>query len=532
MNKACRKISNAFLTAGPDSSEDGVSILAAIMALLILSALGIAIISIVNMEKMIGINIFNTTQCLYTAEAGIDRAIRSVMDDAAAVQTGNPSHNGYYGSPAIDATRALSKGTGRVKNKNNALIYGNGYCRLISSQKMFCRFSHDTAAVTVSDFQQAINLAGSRISRVEIGCRFRRKRGRGRLLIEYETGSGSGSTHAYWDSRKWRTSYLDITGDRVWTWDSIIDPAFKITATADVSCSRRRGRVTYDVDYLFLKVTCSIDASTEPWYSSWRMQDDKGTPRTVNMSLDGGRISRMPVYDEAGKVNINYARKPFMRYLFKECGIAGGDANAIASEIVSIRSTTLFDRIEGLKSLNRMTDDYYRMIRDYVTVYSWANGHARRPSGSRPPVNINTAPGMVLRALFDPLGLDTGDPARLTSDIITRRNSSPFTCMYTSNPDITDDFAGFIDSRSYLSSSEKKRIKENCDASSTKWNGSNLVSAELCYCSTCFSVVSTGTFQNSSRSVKRVFENHDVDNDGIFNIHAHKTLNYWKEITD
>jgi len=531
MRNICRIVKYLNRIDTPDSQQ-GVSILAAIMALLILSTLGIAIITMVNMGKMISTNTFCASQSLYSAEAGIERGIRAVRDDAISTQTSNPSQDGFNGISGMDAASATALGSGTVTNQSGSLQYGGSKCRLKASQFLACLWLHTTASVSVNNFYQAVNLRNSRINKVEIGCRFRRTGGSGTVEIQYETGGATGATTASWDSSAWTTNYLDITADRTWTWDTINDSSFKITATASPSCSGWMGNITCEIDYLFIRITCNVDAVTEAWYSTFRNKDDIGSAITVSLAVGSSMVSQMPVYDEAEKVNINYATQTLMRYLFEECGVSSGDANTIASGIVTSRGSSLFDSIEEVKKVSSMTDSNFTLVKDYITVYSWINTDAQRPSGSRAPININTAPRPVLKAVLGPLGLGSSDISQLAADIITQRNTAPFTCMHTTDPNTTTDFADFTDARSYLSSSEKNAIKENCDASLTSWNGSNVVTTEFCYCSKVFSVVSTGAAQNSSRTVKRVFEAIDDDSDGIFNIHRHSILNCWKEISD
>ena len=87
----------------------------------------------------------------------------------------------------------------------------------------------------------------------------------------------------------------------------------------------------------------------------------------------------------------------------------------------------------------------------------------------------------VLEAVFDPLGLGATDPATLASAIITRRATTPFSSMISSNPaDTSSRFARFLDTQTaYLTATEiSLRSSENCDASlynrtqTLSWTGS------------------------------------------------------------
>ena len=99
--------------------------------------------------------------------------------------------------------------------------------------------------------------------------------------------------------------------------------------------------------------------------------------------------------------------------------------------------------------------------------------------------------------------------------------------MYSSDPNVTADFADFVDARGYLNNAEADAVKENADASSQVWSGSNVVTTEFCYSSNVFSIIATSKVENTSNTMKRV-----VEDDGTFDITANwgPTLNYWREL--
>ena len=123
---------------------------------------------------------------------------------------------------------------------------------------------------------------------------------------------------------------------------------------------------------------------------------------------------------------------------------------------MTYRGSNLFDTVEEVQNVSGMTTAYYDLIKNYVTVYSWVNPNVQRTAGSRAPININTAPVQVLEAVFDPLGLGATDPATLASAIITRRATTPFSSMISSNPaDTSSGFARFLDTQTaYLTATE------------------------------------------------------------------------------
>jgi hypothetical protein len=292
------------------------------------------------------------------------------------------------------------------------------------------------------------------------------------------------------------------------------------------------GNRTAWIDYLCIWLTMKNDAVTEPWYTTFK--DAAGNPITVNLPLGNGVVETMPIDDEAGKVHVNYATQSLLRYLMVECGIADATANTLATNIVAYRGSNWFDSIEEVMQVTGMTTAYYDLIKNYITVYPWVNPNVQRPVGNRAPININTASRQVLEAIFDPLGLGATDPASLASAIITRRATTPFSSMISSNPDdASSSFGRFVDTQAYLTAAERNTVKENCDASfynltqTTSWTGGNVTTTEFCYYSTAYSVTATGKVKNSTRQAKRVFED-----DGTFNITAiwGPTLNYWREV--
>ncbi len=554
-----------------DSS--GVSLITALMALLVLSALGLGILSLNRMEQFVSINMMDSTAALYIAEAGIQRAVRAVRDDTdASVQTADPTQNGFHGSPSVDADSAAAVTGGAdasVLNEQNATDYNGSACRLESvgrgggggsgwGEPGLPGTPGDTAAVSVSDYLQQVNLKGSRLKAIVIGCRYRRGAysGSGTFNIGYELSGSPGPTSATWSlPSSWTTQYLDITSDRSWGWGDLNNLALTAEVVADAGESGGAGGwggggggsgadnyYDADVDYLFCRITHEIDASTEPWYSTFRNLDDDGTPKTVNVALGRGAVERMPVYDEAGKVHINYATADLMESLFEKCGISSPDAASLAGQIVSYRGSTLFATVSQIKQVAGMTDEYFDLIKDYVTDYSWENTAVERPAGTRAPVNINTAPRIVLEALFDPVpGITAFEAQDLADDILSFRNSTPFVCIHTSDPTVTSSFEYFLRTVcTYLTTQQRTDILENADGSGEDdWDNdsvpdtvttSNVTTTEICFFSKRFSVHSAASIQGrSTRTVKRVFEDFDEDGDGIFTIPAHTSLNFWQD---
>jgi H2-forming N5,N10-methylenetetrahydromethanopterin dehydrogenase-like enzyme len=76
---------------------------------MVVSVLGLAMISMLaNMGSMIAINQLAGIQAFYIAEAGIERAIREIRDDASITQTTDDTAAGYCVTPCLDGYSATS----------------------------------------------------------------------------------------------------------------------------------------------------------------------------------------------------------------------------------------------------------------------------------------------------------------------------------------------------------------------------------------------------------------------------------------
>jgi DNA uptake protein ComE-like DNA-binding protein len=499
---------------------------------MMISVLGISIISMTNIGNMVASNQLTASRAFYIAEAGIERAVRAIRDDTSTTQTANPAADGYCAIICLDGYQYTGAGG---SNYDYALFYGSTDLSSTTNHtatNRYCTLNSTNDYVIAYDFQQRFNLMGTPILSMEIGIRVSKSSSGGTdpvLQLSYTLNGSSytnvGSPITVSNSAWGAPQFFTISPTPAWS--ALNGTNFRIRATQTNTASRNSS-----IDYLCIRITAKIDAITEPWYATFK--NASGNPVTVNIPLSSGVVESAPIDDEHGKVHLNYASQSLLHYLMFECGIADATANTLATNIVTYRGSNWFDTVEELQQVSGMTTAYYDLIKDYVTVYSWVNSNVQRTTGSRAPININTAQRQVLEAVFDPLGLGASDPATLASAIITRRATTPFSSMISSNPaDTSSGFARFLDTQTaYLSAAEISYIRENCDASlynrtrTASWNNSNVTTTEFCYSSKVYSVTSTGKVQNAYRITKRVFED-----DGTFTITSGAlTLNYWKEL--
>jgi len=308
----------------------------------------------------------------------------------------------------------------------------------------------------------------------------------------------------------------NITGSL--TWQDIMSSGFRLRAR------RTAGTRSINLDSMYLRVTYGIDTLKEPWST--------GGYAAFPITLSGGTIEAIAITDEESKVHLNYASQALLSNLLDNLGIASADTKA--DNIVSYRGAALtnpFDTVEELQRVTGITAQDYNTIKNYVTAYSFTNTNVYRPTGPRAPININTAPFEVLKAVFDPINLSGNDPASIANSIIAFRNSTPFTCFYSSNPAVTTDFYDFIDSLGYLTSAQQNRVIDNCDPSYlvpvSGYAGQNCLTTEFCYASNVFYIDVLVRYNNRDFHVKTLRGN---DGSKEFKTYtADPTLSGWRK---
>lgn len=419
---------------------------------------------------------------LYIAEAGVERAVRAIRDDVTSTtQTGTADMrgSGTSGSVSIsnpDQMRYIDGSTATINNNS------------------------DDARLSSFD----LNYPNTRITSVLLGVRASRASGGtgATIQVSYTTNGSfpqAGNTALTQALTTTLTTYTaSITSDRTWTWPTINSSNFIMRAV------RTAGNRDINIDAMFLRVTYEIDTNTEAWYT--------GSYVTLPINLNGGTVDSITIADEAGKVHLNTASQSLLRYLMVRLGTADATANTVATNIVTYRSTNNFDSVEEVQLVTGMTSDIYNAIKDYVTVYSYINSSAARPTGNRAPININTAPVQVLGAVFDALSLGSGDATSLANDIVTQRAIAPFTCFYSSDSSVTTDFYDFARGRSYLSTAgdpdEQDMVLDNADASSlvpvSGSTGFNAVTTEFCYDTSAFKVTSVASLKSRAFRIQEM----------------------------
>ena len=438
-------------------------------------------------------------KALGLAEAGLERGIREIRDDVlTTTQVGTADLRG------ADTSLCVSIGT-------------PANMRYIDTAVATINANTDQAILRTFDS----NYTNTRIKSIELHARAARS-GSGTnptMRVSYTT---DGVIYTIAITQTLTSTTLtdfsaDITG--ALTWQMIMSPNFRLRAT------RTAGTRNISLDSMFLRITYEIDTNTENWAT--------GSFVAFPITLGDGTIDSISISAEQGKVHLNTASQSLLRYLMQERGIASATANTLATRIVNYRNAKLFDSVEELKNVSGITNAYYDLLKDFISVYSFINTYVTRPSGARAPININTAPREVLEALFDPLGLAAADPASLAADIITRRATIPFTCFYSANAAVTSDFYDFVYSRGYLTATERNRVLDNADASSlipvSGFAGYNAATTEFSYDTDAFTIDSIGSVGGISRKARTII--HDDGNRYLTTSVSDTTpKKYWREM--
>ncbi len=397
------------------------------------------------------------------ADAGIEKAVRVIMDDKApnsASGTADLRGEDTSGSISIgspDRVRYFADGNATINNNSD-----ESHLRIFDS-----------------------NYTNANIVSLYLGVVASRPNGGTGATIEvsYTTNgvlpqAGNTILTQVLTTTSLNDYYANITPDRTWLWNTIMSSNFILRAR------RVAGDKNINLDTLFLRATYDIDTFKESWAT--------GSYASFPITLGSGTIQSITITDEERNVHLNYASLALLQNLLTNLGIS--NASTKATNIVNYRGAGLtnpFNSVEELQQVTGITAPDYSTIKNYVTVYSFVNTNVYRLSGPRAPININTASFEVLKAVFDQItGLGAGDSTRLANDITSFRNSTPFTCFFSSDTSVTTDFYDFIDNLSYISNTERNRIQDNCDPSSlVPWSGFggyNCLTTEFCYASSVF----------------------------------------------
>ncbi|MBL7091806.1 MAG: general secretion pathway protein GspK [Candidatus Omnitrophica bacterium] len=482
-------------------------------------------------------------EAFWLAEGGAQYGCWAVKDDrVAAYQTSDPTANGYCGAVYLEG----------YQSDGLDILYGSDYDRACFHGKSFTdlTFYYATlrnivnAEVQIYDFQQRYNLIGTRIKKLEIVLRARKglKGGINPLIqLQYTVNGGTswtnvGSVIEIDNTTVEAESYRYVEMPMPTSWSYFINS----NNTRICALRTNAGNRQCLVDWLALRVTVEVDALTEPWGS--------GSYETFPYMLGNGTIESVMISDESSKLHLNYAGQTVLQYLAEECGFTTPQAQAFAQRVINYRATQYFNYVEEIMQLPGATREFYDMIKDYVTVYSWVNNQVTRPADSRAPVNINTADAKVLKAIFRTT-LTTAQADTLANYIITQRAIAPFTHMCSTYAYQNADSKSFLYYIANLggATSDVLAVAENADASfynrtlTNSWNGNNESATEFCYYTNTFLITAEGQNGIIQRTVRTIYgETYDYTNfypgpTGTFALATYigETAHpYWREVRE
>ncbi|NQT06969.1 MAG: hypothetical protein HQ575_05455 [Candidatus Omnitrophica bacterium] len=539
----------------------GVSIIFAVFVLLVLSVLALAIFSMISSDISSAVMGVNSSRALYVADAGIEIGAQAINYDVAATDGNNtttPSNNGYCGVFYIEGYNYGS--TGMCVAPENACLHGVDWNNANTTQTALIGPTAGSSLV-LWDFKQRRNLIGGRIVNLEMRIRARRVNIPGIpgppitpiVALQYTLdGEANWNEIAQLniDNNGWSPAAYRVFGFPMVLavdWNLLMNSSgsnFRIRAMV-----MNNGNMNCEVDWLSLRATVEVDSYLEPWSTS-----GKGyyLPKGINfpVSLGGATLDYITVVDEAGKINLNYSITdttvmpkiiPVLKYLMETVGVS--DPTGLAQTITArVGSGQLFSSIEELKDPGgiKMEADDFNKIKPYITVYSWVNNSGTRPGiviepKARAPININTANTVVLSAVFKCSTDDAFLIEWLVTDIMSRRESQPFTHMFSSyatqaaTRDLTS-FAGYIQllidgggGRMFTVSqiSALEQIRGNADATYynktvlpanppppvgyNDWTEVSTPVVEFCYSSNAFAIRAEAKSKDVSRLVRSIY---------------------------
>ncbi len=458
---------------------------------------------------------FYSAQSLAEAESAAELAMREIrLEKNGPLQSTSPFTRSF-GSGTSGFDGGNTTGSDAASDPDDALNY-NG------SQEKFCNLNNAHPLLRINDFSSLGAFAGSAAVSLSLYIKQRRQGGVSDVDVSYSTDGGGSWTYLF--------TFQPTTG-----WQFLSPVALPVNwptvnpANVSIKLEKVTSGGACNVDYIGVyngSGGTPIDTNTEPWRSNSYV--------TLPKNFSGGQITQIVTEDESGKINLNTANQTTLQSLLTAYGIDSATASTVAASIIDYRNTNVFFKnVEELLKVSGMTSaiynaeaadpesafnnsNGYRKFYQDCTVASWINRYALRPAAQRAPVNINTASTEVLKAVFGPLVttyLSAANRDQLIIDIRAQRaaatfpTTAPFSLMYTSYDVATNQFAAFIDARSYLSATEKLNIQENADPSSKNWASAlpsgACLSTEFCHLSNVFMIQGKGQYPATGSFVER-----------------------------
>ncbi len=513
-------------------NQHGISILLAVIALMMLSALGLGILSLTTTESLTATNLHDHTYALYLAEAGIERAINAVKNVSVSGNTYNAAADPYYQFNHDDSNPL------DTSSPNETWDHGSNSCLVGSNADDTVTIYKDKRMNVTGffDFQQSEIQEATLTGPIDIIVRGKWEGGTPRLRVSLCVGDSTDCSSKS-DYSELYTKTLTILwpfwanyGDSdplcsgscsSWTWDDLANLWIMVE---DVSSS---SSAKIEIDQVYIKFPRRID-TTSSQFSGWTYDAGQSAYLSGAITLDKGSVETQIVAPSsaASAINVNYVNENLMDALCEVTGITSSSRQSqIYNSIESGRPYTSMQAVE-----DQLTDDgldsFYATIENHLCVTSPVttdiflnDNNSPHASGqtSRPPININSASQTVIHAILEGItDIGTSDSQTLAQDIVDHRtNNGPFSCITSSSYGInslhnlvismTDGSSG-----NYLGTCDWGEVMDNADPSPRDYDCNQPESGGTTEFTVTDSntgiyyITAVGTVGNISRSVQRI----------------------------
>ena len=167
----------------------------------------------------------------------------------------------------------------------------------------------------------------------------------------------------------------------------------------------------------------AVDSASEGWYSGY----------SDSSPLGGAGSYTAAIIDCSRNIDINNTRNPNLARMLLNLNAALGSPLA-DTDCQDIVSNAPYLTPEELRSKSGISEDKYNAIKDFISLYGWADPDVINPQDTaapyaaqpRTPININTASAEVLQAVFQDLSdgnnsISASEARALASHMISGR---------------------------------------------------------------------------------------------------------------
>ncbi|MCP4715933.1 MAG: hypothetical protein GY868_12520, partial [Deltaproteobacteria bacterium] len=339
-------------------TQNGISIILAVIALMMLSALGLGIMSMTVIESRTVLNYNDHVYAIYLAEAGIERGI-------AAIKSSVPG-GGVTRDSAADAYYQHDHSYDMNINKNhpNRLweLEKSKSCLAGDSEWGAGNWGSDQYTFALSgrkgvtlrgfiDFDDAVLRNSALTGPVSVVIRNRWQNGTPHMYVswcndnddpcqyrsEYEPlFNVEYSNSSVTPENSWELYSAELCAGSCagWTWDDLSNLYVRITNN---HASAGSSNDDLDIDHVYVRFPRPVDNSMGTLLSGWTWNDTSGSYQSGLLNLGRGTVETEIVAPSSG-VNVNYANQRMLEQLFDECNL-GSLSDNVAEDLIAWRSS-------------------------------------------------------------------------------------------------------------------------------------------------------------------------------------------------